>query len=400
MIRFDGQLRAGKLWTQIEATFKQMDTAGTELECFQALQKQEKLAASYRISSLYEEVNKQKELERSLQYRYGNRLVEQERIQILLDEYKLELQKQEEIAAKNRELEALVQSTEENGPITSSEELPISFPTNQQKEETLTQELDLSQDEAAHNADIHPTNMNVDQDQNSVVNMDICSSNTTGAAVEEKVAQVDGHLHVELKVSVTDTNSSDVSSSENLSIIPSQAADVDTGAAISNFVSTEEKMMVDLVHHPAAVDSGNGVEVATEDKAQEMAVESRNEPPSDSGNVVEAAEDKPCDSEVQVEGEPTVVISDDFVEAKSQVEYHGAVAVGQSSDDNPIGRDDGIDDGNNNLVATAKEGFKITDDLLDQTQMAAANTSVNDDGTVQMGDGYSIGVAASVEQPQ
>ncbi|KAL0358607.1 UNVERIFIED_CONTAM: Cell division cycle 5-like protein [Sesamum angustifolium] len=49
------QMRAGKLWTQIEATFKQMDTAGTELECFQALQKQEQLSATHRISNLWEE---------------------------------------------------------------------------------------------------------------------------------------------------------------------------------------------------------------------------------------------------------------------------------------------------------------------------------------------------------
>ncbi|KAF4371625.1 hypothetical protein G4B88_009495 [Cannabis sativa] len=37
------------LWPQIEETFKQMDTAAKELECFQALQKQEQLAASHRL---------------------------------------------------------------------------------------------------------------------------------------------------------------------------------------------------------------------------------------------------------------------------------------------------------------------------------------------------------------
>ena len=51
------------LWPQIEATFKQMDTAATELECFRVLQKQEQLAASHRINNIWSEVEKQKELE-------------------------------------------------------------------------------------------------------------------------------------------------------------------------------------------------------------------------------------------------------------------------------------------------------------------------------------------------
>ncbi|GJV01114.1 cell division cycle 5-like protein [Tanacetum coccineum] len=45
------QMRAAKIWSQVEATFKQMDTAGTEYECFQALKRQEQLAASNHISS-------------------------------------------------------------------------------------------------------------------------------------------------------------------------------------------------------------------------------------------------------------------------------------------------------------------------------------------------------------
>lgn len=378
-----GQVRAGKLWTQIESTFKQMDTAGTELECFQALQKQEKLAALHRINSLYEEVNRQKELERSLQHRYGNLLVEQERIQMLLEEYMLELQKQEEIAAKNRELEALVPTTEENGPVPSSEELPISIPTDQRHEETPTQEADASQEEAAHNADICPSDMNVDQDQIPVVDMDMCpSSNTTGAAVEEKATQVAGDTHVELNVTgdqicVMDMNNSNVSSFERSSI-PSQAANVDIGAEISNLVSTEEKMMVDSVDHPAAGDSGNGSEVATEDKEKVMAVDdSGDRPPSYSGNGAQAVEERPCDSGTQIEGETTVVVtSDNFVKAaKSEVEYHGTITAGQNLDDNQIEPVDAADG-----VVTSEEG-KMNVDLGHQTQMAV-NASVNEDGTV------------------
>ncbi|XP_031105240.1 cell division cycle 5-like protein isoform X5 [Ipomoea triloba] len=98
------QFRAGKIWSQIEATFKQMDTAGTELECFKVLQKQEQLAASNRINNIWEEVQKQKDLERTLQKRYGDLLVEKERIEHLMDEYKKQAQMQE-IEAKNRALE-------------------------------------------------------------------------------------------------------------------------------------------------------------------------------------------------------------------------------------------------------------------------------------------------------
>lgn len=99
------QMRAGKLWSQIEATFKQMDTAGTELECFQALQKQEQYAASHRINSLWKEVKKQKELEQTLQRRYGDLIVEQERIRHLVDEHRKQAQIQEEIAAKNHDMD-------------------------------------------------------------------------------------------------------------------------------------------------------------------------------------------------------------------------------------------------------------------------------------------------------
>lgn len=99
------QMRAGKLSSQIEATYKQMDTATTELECFQALQKQEVVAASYRVSGLVEEVDKQKGLERILQQRYGDLIAEHERVQRILDEHRERLRLEEEIAAKNRALE-------------------------------------------------------------------------------------------------------------------------------------------------------------------------------------------------------------------------------------------------------------------------------------------------------
>lgn len=95
------QMRAGKLSSQIEATFKQIDTSGTELECFLALQKQEQLAASHRINGLWEEVQKQKELERTLQKRYGDFVTEQERTRQIIDAYRV----QEDITAQKQALE-------------------------------------------------------------------------------------------------------------------------------------------------------------------------------------------------------------------------------------------------------------------------------------------------------
>ncbi|KAL5837699.1 hypothetical protein ACOSQ3_014868 [Xanthoceras sorbifolium] len=97
--------RAENLRIQIQSTVKQMETAGTELECFQALQKQEQLAASNRINGLWEEVQKQKELERKLQNRYGDLSAKLERIRYLMDDFRVQAQKQEEIAAEKRALE-------------------------------------------------------------------------------------------------------------------------------------------------------------------------------------------------------------------------------------------------------------------------------------------------------
>ena len=93
------------LWPQIEATFKQIDTAATELECFVALQKQEISAASHRISGISEEVQKQKELERTLQLRYGDLLADLEKIQKIMDDRKALAQKEEEIAVESRALQ-------------------------------------------------------------------------------------------------------------------------------------------------------------------------------------------------------------------------------------------------------------------------------------------------------
>lgn len=123
-------------WPKIEETFKQLDTAEKELECFRALQKQEQLAASHRINNLWEEVQKQKELERTLQKRYGGLLVELERVQHLRVKYiaQEQEQEQEEITARNGDIEltdsaadvTVVQSTDNPDPTSASDELAAS----------------------------------------------------------------------------------------------------------------------------------------------------------------------------------------------------------------------------------------------------------------------------------
>ncbi|XP_074578523.1 LOW QUALITY PROTEIN: cell division cycle 5-like protein [Curcuma longa] len=99
------QTRGEKLWSQTEATFKQMDTAATELECFKVLQKQELLASTFRVNGLVDEVNKQRALEESLQSRYADLLAEHDGLKRLLEEHKMRLQMEEENAARARALE-------------------------------------------------------------------------------------------------------------------------------------------------------------------------------------------------------------------------------------------------------------------------------------------------------
>lgn len=161
------KMRADKLKTQIELTFKQMNTAGTELDCFLALQRQEKLAASFRIKGLWEEVQKQKELEKTLQKRYGDLVAELERAQQLVNFYKIEAQKQEEMDAK-KHAEELAEKAAANQASTRGSEAP---------EPESTMEIDSSDDakpnqdgevaEAASGASLE-NGMHVDGDVTSI----------------------------------------------------------------------------------------------------------------------------------------------------------------------------------------------------------------------------------------
>ncbi|KAL9274224.1 Cell division cycle 5-like protein, partial [Drosera capensis] len=137
------QNRANNLASQIEATFKQMVTAGTELDCFLALQKQENLAASYRANSLREDVQKQKELEKTLQKRYGDLLAEIERTKHLMEESRVQARRMEELEAANRSKEsALATETPDNVLNTESVEPPSSRGVDSSHDVTTTMMLD------------------------------------------------------------------------------------------------------------------------------------------------------------------------------------------------------------------------------------------------------------------
>ncbi|XP_023644690.1 cell division cycle 5-like protein [Capsella rubella] len=90
--------RAETVWTQIEATLKQIEIGGTEVECFKALKRQEEMAASFRKKNLQEEVVKQKETERKLQARYGNLLAMVEKAEEVMVGFRAQaLKKQEDV---------------------------------------------------------------------------------------------------------------------------------------------------------------------------------------------------------------------------------------------------------------------------------------------------------------
>ncbi|KAJ8760573.1 hypothetical protein K2173_015240 [Erythroxylum novogranatense] len=144
------QVRAERqLLPPINSTLKQIETASTELECFQALQKQEQLAATHRINVLWEEVQKQKEVEKTLQSRYGILVAELERVHNLMNYYTAVAKQQEQIA-KNKEAEAAeavsttsVPDTETLEPMTSDDQ-GSSSPADQSLHQISEQQMDAT----------------------------------------------------------------------------------------------------------------------------------------------------------------------------------------------------------------------------------------------------------------
>ncbi|XP_010458276.1 PREDICTED: cell division cycle 5-like protein isoform X3 [Camelina sativa] len=106
--------RAETVWTQIEATLKQIEIGGTEVECFKALKRQEEMAASFRKKNLQDEVVKQKETERKLQARYGNLSAMVEKAEEIMVGFRAQaLKKQEDVEDSHKLKEAKLAGGEE-----------------------------------------------------------------------------------------------------------------------------------------------------------------------------------------------------------------------------------------------------------------------------------------------
>eukprot|EP00252_Welwitschia_mirabilis_P026273 TRINITY_DN853_c0_g3_i1.p1 TRINITY_DN853_c0_g3~~TRINITY_DN853_c0_g3_i1.p1 ORF type:complete len:1058 (-),score=318.66 TRINITY_DN853_c0_g3_i1:523-3696(-) len=127
-------MRAEKLWAQIETAFKQADTSWTELECFQALHKQEQIAATNRIEELKIAVDGQKGLERKLQFRYKELSEEQERLQKYLMEQKEKLAHQKEMMKIAKEEEKVDLTEQMDAPEETAEKMDICKDDDQQPE--------------------------------------------------------------------------------------------------------------------------------------------------------------------------------------------------------------------------------------------------------------------------
>ncbi|XP_020233791.1 cell division cycle 5-like protein [Cajanus cajan] len=186
------------LWPQIEATLKQMDIAATELECFKALQKQEQLAASHRINNLWAEVQKQKELEKTLQNRYGSLIEELEKMQNIMDQYRLQAQQQKETEADNHAQETTetvetktdetdVQCTENCEAVPQLVEQEHALAIEPSHDGIADQQVDIVQDHATSGLS---NDMDVDSEKMQITHdTDVKLKNTTPAAenVGEKV---------------------------------------------------------------------------------------------------------------------------------------------------------------------------------------------------------------------
>ena len=231
-----------------------MDTAGTELECFQALQRQEQLAASHRINGLWEEVQKQKELEQTLQRRYGDLVAELERIQQLIINYRALAIQQEEIAAKNRALElaqatakqAAILNTELSEPM-PSDELGSSLPVGSSDEKASDQQMDIDS-EKVHSARATDTSF---------------TNNVPSDEVRTTLVQGSGH-----EASGTCPSGSDIN---NQNGVPVPTGDsINRGDIISKVaVAVENKVNNDSV----GVDAGDAVIITEVMKDSSAAIE-------------------------------------------------------------------------------------------------------------------------------
>ncbi|KAL1546835.1 Cell cycle serine/threonine-protein kinase cdc5/MSD2 [Salvia divinorum] len=197
------QMRSNKLCAQVEATFKQMDTAGTELECFQALSKQETLSATYRVSNLWEEVQKQKDLERTLQKRYGDRMAELERVQHLVNAYRLQAERDLENAAKDNDTAMDAINTAQDQAVAPDLDAP---------KDVAMQEADAAEEEAATKDIVEPeaeadAMQAVDAaEEKADVTKDTAEAVAAGVEVVAPAAEPEGTRNAENSTEVQDTD--------------------------------------------------------------------------------------------------------------------------------------------------------------------------------------------------
>ncbi|KAF8108024.1 hypothetical protein N665_0115s0038 [Sinapis alba] len=111
--------RAETVWSQIEASLKQIEIGGTEVECFKALKRQEEMAATFRKKNLEEEVVKQKETERKLQARYGELLSTLEKAEEIMVGFRAQALKQADIEDSHKVKEAKPATGEEDVAIST-----------------------------------------------------------------------------------------------------------------------------------------------------------------------------------------------------------------------------------------------------------------------------------------
>ncbi|KAK1308207.1 Cell division cycle 5-like protein [Acorus calamus] len=223
------QLRETNLMERIHATFKQIETAETELECFRASQRQEQSAVSYRTRDLVEEINKQKELERCLQQRYGDLVAEQDRVQRLL-EHKLQLKMQEEIAARERaESEALLKKQNEEMEASIPQALSLTSDSTEMPDAALIETEDTQMADPHDQMTSDAGNDEVKAGEHSALSdgilgpslpvVEAVTVDSTDKILEEKVAVSDGSAVPKISDSV-EVTMGDVTAISDGSVVP------------------------------------------------------------------------------------------------------------------------------------------------------------------------------------
>ncbi|KAF3340387.1 cell division cycle 5-like protein [Carex littledalei] len=209
------QARAGKLWSQTEATYKQVNNLSTELTCFKELQKQEQLAASYRVNNLLDEVNKQKTLESQLQHRYGDLLAESERLQNFVEDHK------RKVAAESTEV----------GPTEAAEEMKVDNENDASQVAAVSEEEMKVENEDVAGVENDASQVAADSEEGMKIdNADVAEVENDASQVaagsegipEDTVTGGDDKLAAELIAPEKDTEATEKTMDGDANIVPGQ----------------------------------------------------------------------------------------------------------------------------------------------------------------------------------